>query len=164
LKQAKNKPAAIYKQVVLLYAGALGFLDNIDVTSIEKYEISLYDYLENNHIFAPYRYIADTSKIVWLSGLESTNLSNVLVSKVVNVFLKESLNDTEDIDSLLNRDYRKGSFKKLNLIFSENFGKVLSSHYNSFKGLFKNDNVEVSARFQAFVIASFRFFLIRLLL
>jgi len=64
LKQAKNKPAAIYKQVVLLYAGALGFLDNIDVTSIEKYEISLYDYLENNDIFAPYRYIADTSKIV----------------------------------------------------------------------------------------------------
>jgi len=25
LKQAKNKPAAIYKQVVLLYAGALVF-------------------------------------------------------------------------------------------------------------------------------------------
>lgn len=64
LKQAKNKPAAIYKQVVLLYAGALGFLDNIDVMSIEKYEISLYEYLENNDIFSPYRYIADTSKIV----------------------------------------------------------------------------------------------------
>jgi len=96
--------------------------------------------------------------------LEATNLSNVLVSKVVNVFLKENLNDSDTIDSLLTSDYRKGSFKKLSLILSENFGKVLSSHYNSFKGLFKNDNVEGSARFQAFVIASFRFFLIRLLL
>jgi hypothetical protein len=99
-----------------------------------------------------------------VSGLESTNLSNVLVSKVLNVFLKDTLNDSENLDSMLNADYRKGTFKKLNLIFSENFGKVLSAHYNSFKGLFKNDNVELSARFQAFIIASFRFFLIRLLL
>jgi len=96
--------------------------------------------------------------------LDATNLSNILVSKVLNVFLKEALNDTEDLNSLSNNEYRKGSFKKLSLVLAENFGKVLSSHYNSFKGLFKNDSVELSARFQAFVIASFRFFLIRLLL
>jgi len=64
LKQSKNKPVAIYKQVVLLYASALGFLDDIDVSFIEKYELNLCDYLENNDVFAPYRYVVDTSKIV----------------------------------------------------------------------------------------------------
>jgi len=87
-----------------------------------------------------------------------------LVSKVVNVFLKESLNDLDEVELVLDKEYKKGSLKKMHVILTENFSKVFSGHYNSFKGIFKNDNVESSARFQAFVIATFRFFLIRLLL
>jgi len=160
LKQAKNKPVSIYKQVVLLYAGALGFLDNIDVSFIEKYELNLYDFLENHDIFMPYRYVVDTSKIVWLSGVESNDFATSLISVVFNVYLKNELNDDISVDSF-GDNYTDGSFKKLSTILSENFSKVLSAHYNSFKGVFKNDKIEISSRFQAFLLGTFRLSLMR---
>jgi len=90
------------------------------------------------------------------------NVSNNLVTTVVDVFLKENFNENNKMQALIGSDYQKGSYKKLNSVFSENFSKVFSLHYNSFKGIFKNDNVELSSRFQAFMLALFRFSFIRL--
>jgi len=92
--------------------------------------------------------------------LNNVDLSDSLVSVVLNVFLKNELNDHNNVDVLIN-NYSDNSFKKLYLTLSENFSKVFSAHYNSFKGVFKNDKVEFSSRYQAFLLASFRLSLMR---
>lgn len=46
LKQPPYSPLAIEKQIVLIYAGTRGFLDNIAVDKITKFESDLYAYIE----------------------------------------------------------------------------------------------------------------------
>lgn len=57
LKQAKNNPIDVYKQVVLLYAGFNGYLDGKNSDEIRDYEVRLFEFLENSVFFRPYRYI-----------------------------------------------------------------------------------------------------------
>ena len=49
LKQGANKPLAIQKQVVIIYAGANGFLDDIDVKDVVKFESELYPFIEQKY-------------------------------------------------------------------------------------------------------------------
>ena len=46
LKQPPYSPLAVEKQVVLIYAGSHGYLDDIAASSVSKFENELYPYLE----------------------------------------------------------------------------------------------------------------------
>ncbi|WP_024961940.1 F0F1 ATP synthase subunit alpha [Campylobacter ureolyticus] len=46
LKQPPYSPLAVEKQVVIIYAGTKGFLDDIAVSAISKFEAELYPYIE----------------------------------------------------------------------------------------------------------------------
>ena len=46
LKQPPYSPLAVEKQVVIIYAGTKGFLDDVAVSAIGKFEAELYPYIE----------------------------------------------------------------------------------------------------------------------
>jgi len=49
LKQGLNKPLAVEKQVAILYALTRGFLDDIPVEDIKRFEEEYYVFLDQNH-------------------------------------------------------------------------------------------------------------------
>jgi len=49
LKQPAFQPLSVEKEIVIIYAGDEGFLDDIDLALIKKYEIELYKFLEAQH-------------------------------------------------------------------------------------------------------------------
>jgi F-type H+-transporting ATPase subunit alpha len=49
LKQPQYRPVPVEKQVVIIYAVTNGYLDNIDVKHIRKWETEFLDYLEASH-------------------------------------------------------------------------------------------------------------------
>jgi F-type H+/Na+-transporting ATPase subunit alpha len=57
LKQGRNSPLPLERQVVVLYAGINGYLKHVDVARVTEYERSLYDFIEREHapVFAAIR-------------------------------------------------------------------------------------------------------------
>ena len=57
LKQPPYSPLSIEKQVLIIYAGANGYLDDIPVGAVTKFEAELYPFIEANHpdVFAQIR-------------------------------------------------------------------------------------------------------------
>ncbi|TEU06043.1 MAG: F0F1 ATP synthase subunit alpha [Candidatus Aminicenantes bacterium] len=49
LKQGQYDPIPVEKQILIIYAGNRGFLDEFEVSQIEEYEKKLYDYFEKEH-------------------------------------------------------------------------------------------------------------------
>ncbi len=49
LKQPPNKPVPVEKQVAIIYAGVNGYLDDVPVESIQKFEQEFYTFLDNEH-------------------------------------------------------------------------------------------------------------------
>ncbi|MCK4620253.1 MAG: F0F1 ATP synthase subunit alpha, partial [Desulfobacterales bacterium] len=49
LKQPQFKPLSLEKQVILLFAGAKGFLDKYPVNVLAKYEAGLYGFIEDRY-------------------------------------------------------------------------------------------------------------------
>jgi F-type H+-transporting ATPase subunit alpha len=49
LKQPQYQPLSLQKQVVILYAGTRGYLDNFPVDVVEKYEAGLHQFIEERH-------------------------------------------------------------------------------------------------------------------
>ncbi len=49
LKQPPYSPLSIEKQVLIIYAGANGYLDDIPVGAVTKFEAELYPFIEANH-------------------------------------------------------------------------------------------------------------------
>jgi F-type H+-transporting ATPase subunit alpha len=49
LKQPPYSPLSIEKQVCIIFAGANGFLDDMEVSKITKFEEELHQYIETNH-------------------------------------------------------------------------------------------------------------------
>jgi F-type H+/Na+-transporting ATPase subunit alpha len=49
LKQPQYQPLAVEKQVVIVYAATKGFLDNVAVEDVRRYEEDLYRFLEARH-------------------------------------------------------------------------------------------------------------------
>ena len=47
LKQPPNKPVPVEKQIAIIYAGTRGYLDDVPVGEIQKFEQELYVFLEN---------------------------------------------------------------------------------------------------------------------
>ncbi len=49
LKQGQYVPLPVEKQIVIIYAGAKGYLDGIDTSKIGAYEKGLYEFIESKH-------------------------------------------------------------------------------------------------------------------
>jgi F-type H+-transporting ATPase subunit alpha len=49
LKQGQYVPLPVEKQIVIIYAGAKGYLDGLEVSKIGDYEKGLYDFIESKH-------------------------------------------------------------------------------------------------------------------
>jgi len=49
LKQDKNAPVPVEYQVAIIYAATKGYLNDIKIADIRKYEAELYSFLRNNH-------------------------------------------------------------------------------------------------------------------
>jgi F-type H+-transporting ATPase subunit alpha len=49
LKQGQYEPLPVEKQILVIYAGNRGFLDEFGVDAIEEYERKLYEYFETEH-------------------------------------------------------------------------------------------------------------------
>jgi len=49
LKQGQYEPLPVEKQVLVIYAGNRGFLDDFSVDQIDRYEKDLYEYFEREH-------------------------------------------------------------------------------------------------------------------
>ncbi len=49
LKQSQYAPLEVEKQVLLIYAGNRGYLDDFEVSQIKEYEEELYEYFEKEH-------------------------------------------------------------------------------------------------------------------
>jgi F-type H+-transporting ATPase subunit alpha len=54
LKQNQYQPLTVEKQVLIIYAGTNGFVDDLPLTALKKYEDELYSFIETKHadIFA----------------------------------------------------------------------------------------------------------------
>jgi len=50
LKQRQYVPLSVEKQILVIYAGNRGFLDDFKIDQIENYEKSLYEYFEQEHL------------------------------------------------------------------------------------------------------------------
>jgi F-type H+-transporting ATPase subunit alpha len=49
LKQAQYQPLPVEKQVVIIYAGTAGILDNLELEQCRPFEAELYKFLDNSH-------------------------------------------------------------------------------------------------------------------
>jgi F-type H+-transporting ATPase subunit alpha len=47
LKQAQYVPLSVEKQILIIYAGNRGFLDDVEVSQVHSYEQKMYEYFEN---------------------------------------------------------------------------------------------------------------------
>lgn len=54
LKQGQYEPLPVQKQILIIYAGTNGFVDELPLTALKKYEQELYSFIESRHpdIFA----------------------------------------------------------------------------------------------------------------
>jgi F-type H+-transporting ATPase subunit alpha len=54
LKQGQYEPLAVERQVLIIYAGTNGFVDELPLPALKKYEQELYSFVESKHpdIFA----------------------------------------------------------------------------------------------------------------
>lgn len=62
LKQGKNEPCPLEKQVMIIFAGTKGYLDDLPLDSIEDFEKEFYLYIEKNYSEIPYT-IAKTKEL-----------------------------------------------------------------------------------------------------
>ncbi|MCJ7580691.1 MAG: F0F1 ATP synthase subunit alpha, partial [Candidatus Aminicenantes bacterium] len=49
LKQAQYAPLPVEKQILVIYAGNRGFLDDIEVSQVHHYELKMFEYFDNEH-------------------------------------------------------------------------------------------------------------------
>jgi F-type H+-transporting ATPase subunit alpha len=49
LKQAQYNPMAVEKQILVIFAATSGFMDEVDVRHVGKFETQMLEYFERNH-------------------------------------------------------------------------------------------------------------------
>jgi len=54
LKQPQNQPIPVGKQILILYAGIYGYLDNVPLEKINNFEKELFIFIDNYPLFHPY--------------------------------------------------------------------------------------------------------------
>ena len=50
LKQGQYEPLPVEKQILIIYAGTNGFVDELPLTALKKYEQELYSFMESKHL------------------------------------------------------------------------------------------------------------------
>ncbi len=73
LKQAQYKPLPVEKQIMIIYVGTNGYLDDIETSDIKDFEMEFYEFLDTKH--------GDLLKEI----LEKKKLDDDLLSKMKNV-------------------------------------------------------------------------------
>ena len=81
LKQDKNAPVPVEYQVAIIYAATKGYLNDIKIADIRKYEEDLYDFLRSNHDELMKR-IADTGVL----NEEDDHLMGEAIARFVEKF------------------------------------------------------------------------------
>jgi F-type H+-transporting ATPase subunit alpha len=84
LKQPPYSPLSIEKQVVIIFAGANGFLDSVDVKSVTKYEAGLYPFIE-----AKYPQVLDQIRSSKKIDDDTKDLLNKVLEEYTTVFTVE---------------------------------------------------------------------------
>ena len=79
LKQAQNAPLSVAEQVLSLYAGTKGYLDNINISDVNRFELSLLDQVRSEN--------ADLLKTINDSG-ELSEDSEKAVKAILESFVK----------------------------------------------------------------------------
>ena len=74
LKQKQYVPMNVSKQVIIVFAGLNGYMDDIEINEVEKYEAALMEYLDTNKIEIM-KNISETGK---LEGDDENSLKNAL--------------------------------------------------------------------------------------
>ena len=49
LKQGQYQPLSVEKQILIIYAGTNGFVDELPLSALKKYEQELYSFIEAKH-------------------------------------------------------------------------------------------------------------------
>jgi F-type H+-transporting ATPase subunit alpha len=49
LKQGQYQPLPVERQVLIIYAGTNGFVDDLPLSALKKYEQDLYSFVESKH-------------------------------------------------------------------------------------------------------------------
>ncbi len=49
LKQGQYQPLAVEKQILIVFAGTRGFLDEIEIADLASFEVDLYEFMDTNH-------------------------------------------------------------------------------------------------------------------
>jgi F-type H+-transporting ATPase subunit alpha len=49
LKQGQYQPLPVDKQILIIYAGTSGFVDELPLSALKKYEQELYTFIETRH-------------------------------------------------------------------------------------------------------------------
>jgi F-type H+/Na+-transporting ATPase subunit alpha len=49
LKQPQFQPQAVERQVLIVYAATSGYLDQLPVDAVRRYEVELFDFVEAKH-------------------------------------------------------------------------------------------------------------------
>ncbi len=62
LKQGKNTPYPLEKEVIIIFAGTQGYLDDLELISLKTYEEELYRFIEGNYPDIPHT-IASTKDL-----------------------------------------------------------------------------------------------------
>jgi F-type H+-transporting ATPase subunit alpha len=67
LKQPQYTPLAVEKQILMIFAGVKGYLDQVELAEVAQYEKTLYGYVENSAVFYPiYRALSkELNEGVW---------------------------------------------------------------------------------------------------
>ena len=82
LKQGPYSPIAIEKQVIIIYAGAKGFLDDIEVADVVKFEAELYPFVE-----AKYPKLLETIASEKKLTDQTTELLNTVLDEFKSTFV-----------------------------------------------------------------------------
>ena len=68
LKQPQYAPLPVERQVLLIFAGTRGFLDNVAEDDVAAFEPELYRFMETRHADAVARLVADKAMSKELEG------------------------------------------------------------------------------------------------
>ncbi|MBE2222773.1 MAG: F0F1 ATP synthase subunit alpha [Anaerolineae bacterium] len=76
LKQPQYQPMQVHQQVIAIYAGSRGYMDNVDVKNVAKYTQDLIRYVETAH--------ADAIKPIIETGAWNGDIENALKAAIVD--------------------------------------------------------------------------------
>ena len=101
LKQPQNVPLPVQKQILTLYAGIYGFLDDVDLSLVNSFEKQLYAFIDSKfcNIFKPY--------LETLSDYSDFSVDETAIGPIVDIFSTLIFDDSEDVLSDVMDTYLK---------------------------------------------------------